>query len=430
MQPPLQQHIPVLALICTTALSTCFMGLNKGRHQVSEYPILYAVFCLEVAAVYVLYMLISRIASLALNCIEQRSSSRSSPYDRVMEEHHLEWGELEDDGVMPKENPVVSILFARGIHREALISSMYLGGSGCFLALPALSFWNVSQTCAFLLALTAIAFFSEHTKLSEFAPNQDKATVLRQMRYVRWLLYAATTIFLLHMLAKDNQDSLHELLIVQNSTALIYTGAYDSNEGGPVMLILAFASPLLLRLALPQMTVLQRPSLMSPSQVLEAALPVSCLHAVLVLGWYSTPPLGLNVQTKFLPLFIPMLLICPFCQVIILAFILRGFRQKQTMGNVVVLALVTFIMQQIFGHTRMKTHSDWALLFMAILILIAGATLLVIKHTATASSNILSFSVTDSGGDGLEEKVVLLNDIPHVEEEGVKEIILHPNDAD
>ena len=390
-------YVPVLALLGTTALSTTFMGLNKGTHQQSEYPIVYAIFCLEVAAIYVLYMLISRIAILALNCIEQRAAR--SPYDRVLEEH-LQWDaeeEEEEEAVIDtKQKNPVSILFARGIHREALISSMYLGGSGCFLALPALSFWNVSQSCAFLLSLTAIAFFSEHTKLSEFAPNQDKATVLLRMRYLRWSLYAITASFLFCILIKDNQDSLHELLIVQNTTVL-YTTDYD---GGPIMLILAFASPFLLRLALPH-AVLRRTSLMSPSQVLEAALPVSCLHAVLVIGWYSTPPLGLNLQTKFLPLFIPMHLVCPFCQVIIIAFILRGFRQRQTMPTVIMLAMVAFIMQQIFGHTRMRSHSDWWLLSMAILMLLTGVCLLLVKHRATATSATHEL-----------ETVVLLNEIP------------------
>jgi hypothetical protein len=146
------------------------------------------------------------------------------------------------------------------------------------------------------------------------------------------------------------------------------------------MLLLAAASPILLRLALPPTSqhIKNRPTLMSPSQVLEAALPVSCLHAVLVLGWYS-PPLLLDIQDRFLPIFIPMMILCPFCQVIILAFILRGFRQRQTLPTVVVLAFTAFIVQQIFG-SRLTEQSDWILLGLCILVLVLSTALILVRR--------------------------------------------------
>ncbi len=428
-----QKHLPILALLFTVALSTTFMGLNKRTHTEAEYPILYAMFCLHVTTVYVLYMLISRIAILALNCIEHRysrsggtGSTALSPYERVMEEH-LEWGaddEEEEAALHPQdssparpENNPVSILFARGIHREALISSMYLGGSGCFLALPALSFWNISQSCAFLLSLIGIAFFGEHTKLVEFAPNQDKAKVLRELRHLRWLLYATTLTFILCLFYKDNRDAFDQAFqqfyneqqlqhTLHNTNHSVLASAPSSTprfyDGGSIiMLILALVSPLLLRLSLPH-AVIRSTSLMSPSQVLEAALPVSCLHAVLVLGWYSgtPPPLGINVETKWLGVFIPMLILCPFCQVVILAFILRGFRHRQTMPNVIILAFTTFIMQEIFGQSQMKASMDWYLLIMACIILIFSGALLLAKHMATACPS-----------PSEPENVILLNDV-------------------
>lgn len=440
---PQYHYLPILALFFTSALSTTFMGLNQKTHKEMEHPIIYALFCLEVAAIYVLYMLISKIAIIAVDCIEHRSGITAlSPYERIIEQH-IEWGEDDYDEKINEasalvnhnlsnnilisqtsfsndndenndnqsqrqhldhnnnnNNNPVSILFARGIHREALISSMYLGGSGCFLALPALSFWNISQTCAFLFSLTAIAFFGEHTKLVEFAPNQDKARVLREMKHIRWLLYFALTVFILCIMMKDNKDLLIQLqednnmIMMQYSNQNITTSENNKNQiistqhiyesGSIIMLILAFVSPMLLRLSLPH-AVVRSTSLMSPSQVLEAALPVSCLHAILVLGWYggTIPPIGIDLKTKNLPLFFPMLLICPFCQVIILAFILRGFRQRQTLPTIIILTFTAFIMQQIFGHTHMKAREDWTLFSIGLCVLGISAFLIYTKRQAT-----------------------------------------------
>jgi hypothetical protein len=408
-------HLPILALLFITALSSVFMGLNHATHQEAEHPIVYALFCIEVAAIYVLYMVISRIAVLAIDCIEHRSigfsSTSASPYERVIEQHIEVWGDehdLETDTTPSAQSPI-SVLFARGIHREALISSMYLGGSGCFLALPALSFWNVSQTCAFLLALVAIAFFSEHTKLVEFAPNQDKAKVLRDLRYLRWLTYGTTTGFILGIMLKDTRDVvvllLHPMMNHTAHTAL--QQPYDS--GSIIMLILAFVSPLLLRLSLPH-AIVRRTSLMSPSQALEAALPVSCLHAILVLGWYggTTPPMGIDLSTKFLPLFVPMAILCPFCQVVMLAFILRGFRQCQTLPTIVILACTAYINQQIFS-TRMRTEIDYVLLSLGLCCLCSSALLVFAKHKATAAVHLQQQKQDDEEGGG--DSAVLLNDL-------------------
>ena len=384
---PKGEQLPIIALIFTVALSTTFTSLNRQTTTSSEpgaglreRHVLHAIFCLEVALMYVAYMVISRILALALSCIEHvHPSGAVAAYDSLHETEQLVWDDEEEEAP-PAAAPAhqVSILFARGIHREALISSMYLGGSGCFLALPSLSFWNLSLTCMLLVSLCLIALFGEHTKLVEFAPNADKASVLQRLRLLRWALYASTFVLLMGILIKDNEDLYHRG--IQEDTGTIT---------GPTMLLLAAASPVLLRLALPPSAhhIKNRPTLMSPSQVLEAALPVSCLHAVLVLGWYS-PPLLLEIPDRTLPLFIPMMILCPFCQVVTIAFILRGFRQRQTLPTVIVLALTAFIVQQIFGP-RLTGHSDWFLLVVCCLILALSAGLLYVRRSQTASPGAL-----------------------------------------
>jgi hypothetical protein len=58
--------------------------------------------------------------------------------------------------------------------------------------------------------------------------------------------------------------------------------------------------------------------------------------------------------------FIPMLVLCPSCLAAVLAFILRGFRNKQTLGVVVPLATTCIVVQQIMDR-KMKNSGDWAL---------------------------------------------------------------------
>jgi hypothetical protein len=339
-------ELPLVALILTVGLSATWTTLNL--HQAQEQPVLHAVFCLEVGVMYALYMIISRILALALSCIEPYASIPSH-YEEEEEHEHLVWDEAPS-----------SARGGLGIQREALISSMYLGGSGCFLALPALSFWNLSVTSMLLLSLCLIGFWSEHSKHPELAANLDKASVLRNLRLLRMALYGCTFSLIAGVLLKDS--------------------AAKEEKGWPVLFLLAFVSPIFLRLALPA----SKPaaSVMSPSQVLEAALPVSCLHAFLVLGWYK--PISVqDFEGKSLGLFIPMMVLCPFCQVIILAFILRGFRLKQTLPTVVVLAITCLILQQVLGH-QLRQLSDWLLLGLAIKMLLLSAGLLYYRHSVTA----------------------------------------------
>jgi len=383
----MHDYLPMLALVFTMALNATLASLNRNQIiETREQYIINAIFCLAAGTIYVLYMMVSRILCLALACIEHKSyhyfTSPSSYYESV-KYHQNNYDEDQEDEVddllITEDQPIVatapyvSLLYAQGIHREALISSMYLGGSGCFLALPSLSFWDISTTCMLLLSLTIIGFTLETTKHSEFMPNQDKATVLKWLRRFRWLIYAMLVMVILGVLFKDNPHVLNYYLLskkaLNNTSASITMMQYTNNRMWSIALLLAFVSPMLLRLALPQAERVNRkltPSLMSPSQVMEAALPVSCLHAVLVLSWYSSEvsifDIGRNslFKDKNLFTFIPMLVICPFCQAVILAFILRGFRKKQTLPTVIIMTITAFIVQQVFDY-RLVSASDWFL---------------------------------------------------------------------
>jgi hypothetical protein len=264
-----------------------------------------------------------------------------------------------------------SPLFSHQYHREALISSMYLGGAGAFLSLPALCFWDFSVSASFLLSLTLVALLNDHTKHAEFRANQDKQRVLAVIRRFRWLLYAAVVALVLGVLVQDAalQSGLQAgpQPGLQSGTQSgpqpgLKSGPQSGPQPGPQtgpqswpMMLLSFSSPLLMR-AGPAARKLS----MSPSQTLEVGLPVSNLLAILVLCWYS-PLDNLFAQSSIsMPKFVPMLVLCPSCLAAVLAFILRGFRHQQTLGVVVPLVTTCIVVQQIMDR-KMRSAGDWAL---------------------------------------------------------------------
>ena len=345
---------PLLAFTLTLSLSATLTSLNHQNQTdtATELPLLNALFCLEVAVIYFIYTLLSRILYFALSCIESNTHPAYYYYyydyrpDMVESNALLSVPSQGDDATEDLEPDDDEQLYNRGIQREALISSMYLGGSGCFLALPALGFWDIAVTTMLLFSLSIIGLTLEHTKHpSEFAPNQDKATVLKTLRIFRWSIYA---------------------LLLCAQLGIFIKAPLSVEEPPIIMLLLAFVSPLMLLMGLPPTAHTKR-LIMSPSQVLEAALPVSCLHAVLVVGWYTpivsvgTPHIMTIFQDKNLAIFLPMLILCPFCQVVILAFILRGFRNKQTLPITIILTIATFVVQQVL-YNRLLHTSDWILL--------------------------------------------------------------------
>jgi hypothetical protein len=356
----IKQHpaLPILAFTCTLALSASLTSLNQGlaREQISHQSIFTSFFCIEAAVIYALYMIISRMLSFFLSYIESSSSSAammeqankagylaSYYYDHIDEEN--------ESLVVPPPPP--PSLYRAGFnngHREALISSMYLGGAGAFMALPALCFWDISVTASFLISLTLIALFSDHTKLKDFTPNQDKQHVLSTLKRFRWSLYGLIIALLLGVVFQD------------------YNGA---TERPWAMMLLSFSSPLLMRMGTLNPRTIAHNIIMSPSQSLEVGLPISNLLAILVLCWYS--PLDsvfrrhspINVQ-----LFVPMLVLCPSCLAAVLAFILRGFQNKQTLATVVPLVCTCIVVQQVMER-RLENEGDWALVsgaFLALLI--------------------------------------------------------------
>ncbi len=384
--PASSPYLALVALACTIALSASLTTLNRAlvREQAAQQSIFASLFCIEAAGVYALYMIISRMLSFVLSYIE----SNPHYYDErggYMASYYYD--HIEDYGEEPRPPPASSLFLRRyhdsplffsdrpGFnmgHREALISSMYLGGSGAFLALPALCFWDFSVSASFLLSLTLIAFFSDHTKHKEFAPNQDKQRVLSIIRRFRWLLYGTVFSVILGIAFQDSYFYYSNYYNARpwNQTApsgMIIAGL---GERQWPMMLLSFSSPLLMRMGTINPRTIAHKIIMSPSQSLEAGLPISTLLAILVLCWYSPLDMALLQTSGELRMqtFVPMLVLCPSCLAAILAFILRGFHTKQTLSTVVPLTTTCVIVQQTMDR-KMRDRGDWFLLWGTLLML-------------------------------------------------------------
>ena len=438
MGSTMASYLPTIALVSTVALSASLTSINRvlAMEQPSHQSIFASIFCIEAAIIYALYMIISRMLSFFLSYIEtsssslQRASERSGYiasyyYDEIEEDeelmiqsnknhhHHNDNDSLalqNTQGCNLKGQDSKTLFLLRHYHesplffsnrpgfnnghREALISSMYLGGSGAFLALPALCFWDFSISASFLLSLSLVAFFSDHTKHKEFTPNQDKERVLTVMQRFRWLLYGTLFAVILGIACLDAYDSSYYYyyyyyyysqantnpnlrtpglaMVKNNSTASMGQTVYLSERPWPMML-LSFSSPMLMRMGTINPRTIAHKIIMSPSQSLEAGLPISNLLAILVLCWYSPLDSVLLKTSTALEMhtFVPMLVLCPSCLAAVLAFILRGFHNKQTLCTAVPLTMACVVVQQIMDR-KMRGRGDFALVLGMVLVLVVS----------------------------------------------------------
>ena len=297
-------------------------------------------------------MIVSRAAACVLGLMESgydEVQTHTTPYDDLTDEDE----ELLSTATTAAnaETMLLPYLLSDGrrmvaAHRDAFISSMYLGGCGAFLSLPALCMWDMWITVCFVSSLAAIGGFSEHSKIAEFKPNIDRAGALLMLKRLQWSLNGAIAGVLVSVLLASMQT------------------ASDSQDSLFPMMILAAVSPLLLRLG--SIRAPPAPLSLSPSQCLEAGLPVSTLLAILVLCWFS-PLDQVMIKNELLSarLAIPMFIFCPSCLAAILGFVLRGFRQRHSTVTAAVLACACAVRQQAVTG-RLQTRADWLVLASAL----------------------------------------------------------------
>ena len=111
---------------------------------------------------------------------------------------------------------------------------------------------------------------------------------------------------------------------------------------------------------------------LSPPYALETGLPIATLLSILVVCWYTPVelPTAQNLST-----WIPMIIFCPPAISVTLAFILRGFRRRQTLGTGVVLVLAFCIFRAVCAPPTITYHDRWLPVGLAI----AMATMSVVR---------------------------------------------------
>ena len=341
-----------------------------------------ATFAIFGTILYILFMIFSKLVALVLWYIEShhyynygRQPQSEAPCDDAsdasimnhMDDDHYYYY-YDDDNEHNNNNT------ATRLPREAVIASMYLGGSGTFLAIPALCMWDISISTAFTFSLLVVTFMDAGKVANEFRANIDTVSAISNLKRLRLLQQLSVSSMLLCILWLDSQDrailmSQHNNNNNNNNNAAAAaapnaTAAPDANyyyyltaAGGAQwpLVLLSASSPFLLRGG--GTRVLRG---MSPSQTIETALPVCTLLAFLVLCWYG--PLEKIILAHFIsPLstLLPMLILCPPCLAASLAFILYSLKARRSIISATILTCALFIKQQALPMHHMQNKSDW-----------------------------------------------------------------------
>ena len=102
---------------------------------------------------------------------------------------------------------------------------------------------------------------------------------------------------------------------------------------------------------------------LSPPYALETGLPVATLLSILVVGWYN--PVQLPNQDH-MATWVPMMIFCPPAIAATLAFIIRGFRRRQTLGTSVVLVVGFTAFRAATSPSDLSSRDRWLPFGMAI----------------------------------------------------------------
>ena len=356
--------VPWMAFALSISLTLVMVLVNHSELETKpQQMVITAIFCIVGSAMYLIYMSVNRLLSIVLMSIESTdygtlkrkrshrlahlTSTASNPKPSAADvEEAVKIAEGYEEEEEEEEDNIKPLLSAsmqkerewKGVRREDIIASMYLGGSGAFLALPALCMWDTSVTVAFLASMQFGSVW-EKVKVLEYKPNVDRVTAIGILRGLHW--------------------SQHLLMMLLLSIVLWQDWHTRPAHMEWPMVCISVLSPALLRLGCQRLNDPLTPSVtgLTPTHALETGLPVSTLLGTLLLCWYS--PLGDILQTNVVwAQVIPMFLICPPAIAASLACILRGFRRRQTIGTCVLLTTAMVIRRQVKKAFLLKTFPN------------------------------------------------------------------------
>jgi len=292
--------------------------------------------------------------------------------------------------------------------RSVIISSMYLGGSGAFLAIAPLCMWDFTMSASFAASLLFISIIDAKKIDTEFKPDIDTAGAIRKLKWMRWSFHfcALVSVFLILWLDTREEIEYYALPIIESVETSLYpivqfapvettppppnTSMFNDsthalepatfhensvpfkNQGTLVLeghtglafkwplIILSASSPIFLRAGGGGVSTFYYS--LPPSQTLETGLPVSTILAILVLCWHNpNEQIVRDVESMIdIKTALPMFLICPLCVAAALAFVLYGFKRRSSGIISVVLLLIMCVRQQISNKHKLQSKLDWA----------------------------------------------------------------------
>lgn len=155
-------HIALL-LLCLAVVVLCTINDKPFQGSPQMQTIAQALFIIASACMYIVYMTITMALHLVLSCVEHRYHGVAG-YEE--EEELMVITEIKEGGV---EEAVDADTWKacddpeqiERVPTEVVVSSMYMGGVGSFLAVSPLCMWYPPSTMAFCIALIMIAVHTE-----------------------------------------------------------------------------------------------------------------------------------------------------------------------------------------------------------------------------------------------------------------------------
>ena len=462
-----------LALIVVTSGLITLCGVNTFlNNNVPLQSVVSATFCISAGLLYGVFMIISRLLALVLNYAEQ--NSKHSYYDFTIEsddgsdcdgpktycsrkrnkqsyvsDYSTNTSSSDEDSennvrryfIQSKKRHIVQ---SQRLPRNVVISSMYLGGSGAFLAIPALCMWDFTITAFFIGSMTILSIIDFGKIVSEFQPNIDTGSAVTNLKAIRYALHAAVIATLSSVIFLDS-------IISEQSVLFINAGNNSLHWGGEIgvglllrwpLVLLAASSPVLLRAGGGGVGPFMHS--LPPSQTLETGLPVSILLAILVICWYSPLESTLllpsfeQFKNMHLATFIPMVVLGPSLISASLAFVLRGFRNRSACTTAIILTCALVVRQQVHPLHRLSSRGDCVAVLLCLVmisihvwfvfykrkveILPSAASM---KERKTENKNVPDSDELDGGGDNV------VTDLDNVSEEAeLKSVSIVVDDED
>jgi hypothetical protein len=366
-------------------------GINKFLdHNILLQSVTSATFCISAGVLYAIYMIISRLLALVLNYAERHTShyySDLSPekYDDNNNDESCGGGKCDDANNDSSGSDLELYVikhkkkYLKGLPRNVVISSMYLGGSGAFLAIPPLCMWDFTITSAFIMSMTILSFLDCGKVISDFQPNVDTGRAITNLKALRCALHILVVAAISCVIWLDSSDEMHVVSIAHVNGTVFW------GEGSGLILrwpliLLAASSPILLRAGGGGVGPFTHS--LPPSQTLETGLPVSILLAILVICWYSPLEGALLMLAPlrdkiYLGTLIPMLIFSPPFLSAALAFVLRGFKNRSSYTTAMILTIVLVVRQQI--QRKVASSIDGVSLGLSAFILLTMITFVIYK---------------------------------------------------